>query len=119
MVDEFGDLFYKASNNGIVIGSVWSCHRRHTAAPPGIESAWTSASNVPHDFAWVAVFDLFGAAIYGVFPATSAALSKDFSKGGTRIGMLCTIVSVAALTGPPMAGKLIEDCDGRLLAAEI
>ena len=81
--------------------------------------AWIGVHDVPGDFAWVAVYGLFGAAIQGMFPATSAALSKDLSKSGTRIGMLFTIVSIAALTGPPVAGKLIEACDGRFLAAEI
>lgn len=48
-----------------------------------------------------------------------AGLTKDLSKAGTRIGMIFTIVSVAALTGPPLAGKLIEVYGGRYLGVQI
>ncbi|KHN94851.1 MFS monocarboxylate transporter [Metarhizium album ARSEF 1941] len=80
---------------------------------------WIGVRNVPADYAWLCIYGFFGAAIQGMFPSTLAGLTKDLSKAGTRIGMIFTIVSVAALTGPPLAGKLIEVNGGRYLAVQI
>jgi hypothetical protein len=38
---------------------------------------------------------------------------------GTRMGMVFTIVSFAVLTGPPIAGQLIQKKDGGFLYAQI
>ncbi|PTB41165.1 hypothetical protein M441DRAFT_80572 [Trichoderma asperellum CBS 433.97] len=69
--------------------------------------AWAGVDSITGDYAWVAFFGYFGAGVQALFPATTASLSKDLSKAGIRIGMIFTIISVAALTGPPLAGKLI------------
>jgi len=38
---------------------------------------------------------------------------------GTRMGMVFTIVSFAVLTGPPIAGQLIQKKDGGYLYAQL
>jgi hypothetical protein len=38
---------------------------------------------------------------------------------GTRMGMVFTIVSFAVLTGPPIAGQLIQRKDGGYLYAQV
>ncbi|KAM4057416.1 major facilitator superfamily protein [Hirsutella rhossiliensis] len=70
--------------------------------------SWVGVDSLAADYVWVCFYGFFGAAIQGMFPSTLAGLSEDLSKNGTRIGMVFSIVSVAALTGPPLAGKLIE-----------
>jgi len=73
--------------------------------------AWTAIETVTADYVWIAIYGLFGAGILGLFPATLASLSPDPTKNGTRIGMVFTIVGVAAVTGPPLAGRIIALAD--------
>ncbi|KAK7404100.1 hypothetical protein QQX98_010115 [Neonectria punicea] len=80
---------------------------------------WSQVRSLAGDYVWVVCFGYFGAGIQSLFPSTTAGLTKDLSKNGTRIGMIFTIISVAALTGPPLAGKLMEVTGGRYLAAQM
>ncbi|KPM44878.1 hypothetical protein AK830_g1573 [Neonectria ditissima] len=75
---------------------------------------WSKVQSLAGDYAWVVCFGYFGAGIQSLFPSTTAGLTEDLSKNGTRIGMIFTIISVAALTGPPLAGKLMEVTGGRV-----
>jgi peptide chain release factor 1 len=81
--------------------------------------AWAGVSSLTGNYVWVAIFGMFGAGVQSLFPSTCASLTKDLSKNGTRIGMLFSIVSIAALTGPPLAGKLIQVAGGSFLGAQI
>lgn len=80
---------------------------------------WIGVRSIASDYVWLCIYGVFGAAIQGMFPSTLAGLTKDLSKAGTRIGMIFTVVSVAALTGPPLAGKLIEVSGGKYLGVQI
>ncbi|KAM5350251.1 hypothetical protein ACJ41O_006756 [Fusarium nematophilum] len=80
---------------------------------------WSQVQTLAGGFVWVSVFGYFGAGIQSLFPASCASLTKDLSKAGTRIGMVFSIISIAALTGSPLAGKLIEVMDGSFLAAQM
>jgi predicted MFS family arabinose efflux permease len=80
---------------------------------------WIAVGSMPGLFAWVVVFGFFGAAIQSLFPATLAVLTKDLGKTGTRVGMLFTIISVAALTGAPLAGKLVQDAGGSYVGLQV
>ncbi|KAG6023677.1 hypothetical protein E4U41_001955 [Claviceps citrina] len=79
---------------------------------------WIGVRSIAADYVWLCIYGFFGAAVQGMFPSTLAGLTKDLSKAGTRIGMIFTIVSVAALTGPPLGGKLVEVCGGRYLGVQ-
>ena len=81
--------------------------------------AWAGVTSVTGLYVWIAFLGYFGAGIQAMFPATLSGISKDLSKGGVRIGMIFTIVSVAALTGPPLAGKLMEINGGNYIGAQI
>lgn len=81
--------------------------------------AWAAVDTLPGIYAWVSFYGFFGAGIQSLFPSTLAGLTKDLSKNGTRIGMIFTIVSFAALTGPPLAGRLIQVADGSYLGGQI
>ncbi|KAF5536048.1 monocarboxylate transporter 4 [Fusarium phyllophilum] len=80
---------------------------------------WSQVSSLTGMFIWVSIFGYFGAAIQSLFPSCCASLTPDLSKAGTRIGMIFSIISFAALTGSPLAGKLMQATDGSYLAAQI
>ncbi|KAH6994586.1 hypothetical protein EDB82DRAFT_476315 [Fusarium venenatum] len=80
---------------------------------------WSQVTTLTGGFIWVSIFGYFGAAIQSLFPSCCASLTSDLSKAGTRIGMIFTIISMAALTGSPLAGKLMQVTDGNYLAAQI
>jgi MFS family permease len=65
------------------------------------------------------LYGFFGAGIQSLFPASCASLTTDLSKMGVRTGMCFTVVSVACLTGPPIAGALIQMNDGSYLYAQL
>ncbi|TFB06569.1 hypothetical protein CCMA1212_001297 [Trichoderma ghanense] len=81
--------------------------------------AWSGVNSITGDYIWVIFFGYFGAGIQGMFPATTAGLTKDLSKSGVRIGMIFSIISVASLTGPPLAGKLVVVAHGSYIGAQI
>ncbi|KAF5025556.1 hypothetical protein F66182_2364 [Fusarium sp. NRRL 66182] len=80
---------------------------------------WSQVDTLTGGFVWVSVFGYFGAAIQSLFPSCCASLTKDLSKSGTRIGMVFTIISFAALTGSPIAGQLMQATGGDYLAAQM
>ncbi|KAJ4286741.1 hypothetical protein N0V90_012993 [Kalmusia sp. IMI 367209] len=82
-------------------------------------------------FCWVAIHSLgglyvfcifygfVGGGIQSLFPAASASLTTDLKKMGVRTGMCFSFVSIACLTGPPIAGALIQRDGGNYLYAQI
>jgi len=70
-------------------------------------------------YAWAVVYGGFGSAIQGLFPATLSSLTTDLRKAGVRMGMVFTIVSFAALTGPPIAGILVQKHNGGYEYAQV
>lgn len=46
-------------------------------------------------------------------------MTTDISKIGVRTGMVFSIISIACLTGPPIAGALIQAGNGSFLYAQI
>ena len=80
---------------------------------------WISVSTYNSLIAFVIVYGFWANAVQTLFPSTLSSLTTDMSKMGTRIGMNFTIVSVACLTGPPIAGALIQADEGEFLYAQI
>jgi predicted MFS family arabinose efflux permease len=80
---------------------------------------------------WVAVHDhagligfsitygIFGGGIQSLFPASVSTLTTDLKKAGTRLGMVFSVASFAAVTGPPLAGALIQQNNGNYLYAQM
>lgn len=71
--------------------------------------AVTSAAGL---YAWIVLYGIAAAGIQSLFPAALSFLTADLRKLGVRMGMVFTIVSVAVLTGPPMAGAIISSPGG-------
>lgn len=80
---------------------------------------WFGVKDLPSVFAFASLFGFVCGGIQTVGMAGLPTLTIDHSKMGTRMGMILTMCSLAALTGPPIAGKLIEHGDGRYLYMQI
>lgn len=64
-------------------------------------------------------FGLVNTACQVLATASMSSLVKDPQKMGTRMGMALTILSVATLTGSPIAGALIDMDDGNFFYAQL
>ncbi|KAI9841662.1 MAG: hypothetical protein M1837_000456 [Sclerophora amabilis] len=80
---------------------------------------WIAVRNVGGLTAFAIFYGLFAAGIQSLFPATLSSLTTDLKKAGVRMGMVFSIVAFACLTGPPLAGALIERRDGGYLYAQV
>ncbi|KAK3940745.1 hypothetical protein QBC46DRAFT_120384 [Diplogelasinospora grovesii] len=85
----------------------------------GMIFAWTGVTTRTGMYAFSVFFGLANGAAQGVFVGSLASLTKDPRKMGTRFGMVCTIVALATLAGPPTAGAIIDRSGGRYLYAQI
>ncbi|KAI1453992.1 MFS general substrate transporter [Annulohypoxylon moriforme] len=69
------------------------------------------------------VFAVLSGLVNGGVQAISMAglpsLTKDLSKVGVRSGMIMTIGSIGCLSGPPIAGALVDAAGGRFLYMQI
>ncbi|KMU79833.1 hypothetical protein CISG_08113 [Coccidioides immitis RMSCC 3703] len=81
--------------------------------------AWIGVKDSPGLYAFSILYGFFGAGLQALFPAVVTSLSTDLKKTGIRFGMILSIVSVASLTGPPIAGALIQKGNGDYLYAQI
>ena len=81
--------------------------------------SWIAVNSVGGLYAWSIVYGIVGAAIQSLFPATLSSLTTNLRMQGTRMGMVFTIVSFAVLTGPPIAGQLIQRDGGGYEYAQI
>ena len=65
------------------------------------------------------VYGFFSSGTQSLFPAALAGLTSDLKKAGVRMGMVFSVVSFAGLTGPPLAGALIQEKAGSYLYAQM
>ena len=70
-------------------------------------------------YAFAVIYGLLSAVFQGLFPATMSSLTKDMRKAGVRNGMGFAIAGVAALTGPPIAGALVQVNGGNYRLAQM
>jgi len=68
---------------------------------------WTGVRSQGGLYAFASVYGIASGAIQSLWPATLTSLTTDLRKAGTRLGMGFTIISMATLTGPPLAGALV------------
>ncbi|KAH8726183.1 MFS monocarboxylate transporter [Phaeosphaeriaceae sp. PMI808] len=80
---------------------------------------WAAVRSVDTLYVFCVLYGFFGAGIQSLFPASCASLTTDLSKMGVRTGMCFSFISIACLTGPPIAGALIQMNDGRFLYAQL
>lgn len=79
---------------------------------------WAAVKTKASLYVFTILYGFFSAGFQGLFPATMANLTKDQSKMGTRNGMGLSVVGFASLTGPPIAGALIQQNHGDYLWAQ-
>ena len=80
---------------------------------------WAGVHTLTGELVWVVVFGFFGAGIQALFPATLAGLTRDLRRVGTRVGMVFSIVSMAALTGPSLEARLVQAGGGRYTGLQV
>jgi MFS family permease len=81
--------------------------------------SWAGVSSSGGLLAFSVIYGVVAAGMQSMFPATLSSLTTDLSKAGVRMGMGFSIVSVACLTGPPLAGALIQQNHGNYLYAQM
>ncbi|TLD19348.1 MFS general substrate transporter [Venturia nashicola] len=79
---------------------------------------WIAITSIASFYVWVAVYGFFAGGCQSLFQASASSFATP-ANAGVRIGMVCTIVSFACLSGPPIGGKLVEDAGGAYLQAQI
>ena len=80
---------------------------------------WAAINSKGGLVGFAVIYGLFAAGIQGLFPATLSSLTTDLRKAGVRMGMVFTVISFACLTGPPIAGALIQLKHGGYLYAQM
>ncbi|EMC95617.1 hypothetical protein BAUCODRAFT_70871 [Baudoinia panamericana UAMH 10762] len=80
--------------------------------------AWIGVDSPGTLYVFALLYGPGAAGIQSMYPATLASLTSDMSKAGVRMGMSFTVVSFASLTGPPLAGALIQYHGGNYLYAQ-
>lgn len=80
---------------------------------------WIAVKNVAGLYVWVIFYGTVAGGVQGLIPAGLSSLTIDLQKAGVRLGMMFTVVSFAALTGPPIAGQIISAAHGAYFGAEI
>ncbi|KAJ5114618.1 hypothetical protein NUU61_000377 [Penicillium alfredii] len=80
---------------------------------------WAGVTSLSGLWAFAVFYGLFAAGIQSLFPATLSTLTTDLKKIGVRMGMVLSVVAVAALIGSPIAGALIQRDDGEYLYAQM
>ena len=79
---------------------------------------WIPVKTLGGMYAWVVVYGFATGGTQGMFTGALASLTHDPAKMGTRFGMVCSVLALATLAGPPIAGALIESMDGSFVGAQ-
>ncbi|KAK6857135.1 hypothetical protein PG995_007322 [Apiospora arundinis] len=68
---------------------------------------WMGVHSEPTYIVFVVLYGVCANAVQTLLPSSLAGLTTDPAKMGVRTGMAFTVLSVACLSGPPIAGALI------------
>ncbi|KAF7715088.1 Uncharacterized protein PECH_007661 [Penicillium ucsense] len=90
-----------------------------SAATAIVAYCWAAVRDLSGLWAFAAVYGIFAAGIQSLFPATLSTLTTDLKKIGVRMGMVMSVVGVAALVGSPIAGALVQRDEGGYLYAQM
>ncbi|KAA8645502.1 hypothetical protein EYZ11_005061 [Aspergillus tanneri] len=80
---------------------------------------WAAVNDQAGLYIFSVFYGLAAAGIQSLFPATLSTLTTDLKKAGVRMGMVLSVVAVAALIGSPIAGALIQRENGQYLYAQM
>ncbi|GME28247.1 uncharacterized protein K452DRAFT_234891 [Neofusicoccum parvum] len=81
--------------------------------------AWIRVYSTGSFYAFVTIYGICANAVQTLFPSTLSQLNTDMSKMASHVGMVFTVGSIACLTGPPIAGCLIDLGKGSYLYAQL
>ncbi|CAH0046662.1 unnamed protein product [Clonostachys solani] len=80
---------------------------------------WLATSDRVGMYVWAAIYGLFSGGFQSLIPTGLASITKSLDMVGTRLGMFFTVISFAALTGPPIGGAIQTAEHGGYRVAEI
>ncbi|KAF4613391.1 hypothetical protein G7Y89_g15497 [Cudoniella acicularis] len=80
---------------------------------------WIRVESFDGMLAWGVFYGFWANSVQTLFPSALSSLTVDPTKLGVRVGMVFTIISIACLTGPPIAGALIQANQGSFLSAQL
>lgn len=80
---------------------------------------WIAIDSRASLFVFATFYGIGSAGIQSLYPPTLSSLTMDLNKAGVRMGMGFSIVAFASLTGPPLAGALIQKGGGDYLYAQM
>ncbi|KAF2718278.1 MFS general substrate transporter [Polychaeton citri CBS 116435] len=80
---------------------------------------WAAVDSVIGFYVFTCFYGIFSAAVQCLIPTTAASLTKDLDMVGTRLGMVFSCMSFAALTGPPLGGAIQASSGGRYIGAQM
>lgn len=80
---------------------------------------WSGVKNEEGLIGFCVIYGLVSSGVQSMFAVALSSLTTDLSKVGTRMGMCFTIVSFGTLTGPPIAGALIQADGGQYRYAQL
>lgn len=81
--------------------------------------AWIGVRSVGGLYAFAILYGAGSAGLQSMFPPSLASLTDDLKRAGVRMGMGFSVVSFACLSGPPIAGALIQANGGDYLYAQM
>ncbi|KAL2009225.1 hypothetical protein VTN00DRAFT_7419 [Thermoascus crustaceus] len=84
-----------------------------------IAYGWAGVTSLAGLYVFAVIYGFFAAGIQSLFPATLSTLTSDLKKVGVRMGMVLSVLSIAALTGSPIAGALVQKGEGDYLYAQM
>lgn len=73
-----------------------------------ISLCWPQATSHPGLIVWTVFFGFFSGAVISLFPASFAQVTPHPQIIGTYMGQALAIVSIAGLTGSPIAGAILD-----------
>lgn len=80
---------------------------------------WVAVHTIAGMYIFAIIYGFIAAALRSLFPATATSLATDSKKTGVRLGMILSVVTLACLTGPPIAGALIQTGGGSYSYAQV
>ncbi|KAH7305492.1 major facilitator superfamily domain-containing protein [Stachybotrys elegans] len=73
---------------------------------------WLAVSDLPGVYVFACLYGITNGAYQSLMPTGVASITKQMDKVGTRMGMMFSILSIAGLTGPPIAGEILAAGSG-------
>ena len=80
---------------------------------------WLAVGTVSGLYVFAVFCGLAQAGFQCIFPATMASITSRLDMAGTRLGMAFSLISVAALTGPPIGGAIQRANGGSFVGSQI